>query len=90
MMALGAMRAAHEAGRAVPNDLSIVGYDDVNLAAYTNPPLTTVAQPRHRMGSLAAEMLLARIADQTMPGRRTILNVRLEIRQSCAEPQQAS
>lgn len=60
--AFGAVRAFHEAGWRVPQDVSVVGFDDVNAAAYHNPALTTIRQPLWRMGVLAAETLLERIA----------------------------
>jgi alanine racemase len=58
IMAIGVLNAAREAGVAVPEELSIVGFDDIPMAALINPPLTTVAQPRCKKGKLAAELLL--------------------------------
>lgn len=60
--AIGAIRALREAGRAVPDGVSVVGFDDVQSAAYQQPSLTTVRQPLREMGELAARTLLARIA----------------------------
>ncbi|RME99784.1 MAG: LacI family transcriptional regulator [Chloroflexi bacterium] len=85
LMAVGAVSAAIERGLRVPQDISVVGYDDVPLASYTNPPLTTVAQPSYEMGQLAAEMLLQRISNREMPIRRMQLHPRLVVRQSTAE-----
>lgn len=59
--AIGAMRALNEAGRDVPRDVSVIGFDDVYSAAFQNPPLTTIRQPLRQMGSAAAETLLKRI-----------------------------
>jgi LacI family transcriptional regulator len=59
LMALGALEAARAAGRRVPNDLSIVGFDDIPFAALANPPLTTVGQPIRQLGEQAADLLLA-------------------------------
>jgi len=59
--AMGAIRAVREAGLRVPDDVSIVGFDDIQSAAYQNPPLTTVRQPLREMGRIAAETLLRRI-----------------------------
>jgi len=59
--AIGAIRALRESGRAVPQDVSVVGFDDIQSAAFQNPGLTTVRQPLRRMGVIAAETLLARI-----------------------------
>lgn len=60
--AIGAIQALREAGRRVPEDVSVVGFDDIQSAAFQNPPLTTVRQPLREMGMLAAETLLKRIA----------------------------
>lgn len=60
--AIGAMRAFHEANYRVPEDISVVGFDDVDFAAYQNPPLTTIRQPLYEMGRIAAETVLQRIA----------------------------
>jgi LacI family transcriptional regulator len=59
LMALGALDAARELRLAVPRDLSLVGYDDQDLARYTHPPLTTVLLPNYEMGRWAAETLIA-------------------------------
>ena len=63
--AIGAVRALIEAGKNVPRDVSVLGFDDVYGAAFHNPALTTVRQPLARMGFLAAETLLGRIASGT-------------------------
>jgi LacI family transcriptional regulator len=59
--AIGAVRALREGGRLVPEDVSVVGFDDIQSAAYQNPGLTTVRQPLRKMGEIAAETLLQRI-----------------------------
>lgn len=59
LAAVAALRAAHQAGWRVPDDLSVVGIDDIQFASYTNPGLTTVAQPKHELGALAVDALLA-------------------------------
>jgi len=59
--AMGAIRALRETGLHVPEDVSVVGFDDIQSAAYQNPPLTTVRQPLREMGRAAAEILLKRI-----------------------------
>jgi DNA-binding LacI/PurR family transcriptional regulator len=59
--AIGAIRALREAGRRVPEDVSVVGFDDIQSAAFQNPALTTVRQPLRQMGIIAAETLLSRI-----------------------------
>jgi LacI family transcriptional regulator len=64
--AIGALRAFREAGKRVPKDVSVVGFDDIYEAAYHIPALTTIRQPLLRMGMLAAETLVKRIEDSTM------------------------
>jgi LacI family transcriptional regulator len=59
--AIGAMRAFQEAGYRVPQEISVIGFDDIASAAFQNPPLTTIRQPLREMGRLAAETLLLRI-----------------------------
>lgn len=59
--AIGAIRALREAGLRVPEDVSVVGFDDIQSAAYQNPGLTTVRQPLRKMGELAAETMLRRL-----------------------------
>jgi DNA-binding LacI/PurR family transcriptional regulator len=60
--AMGAIRALRESGRLVPDDVSVVGFDDIQSAAFQNPSLTTVRQPLREMGRAAAEILLKRIS----------------------------
>jgi LacI family transcriptional regulator len=60
-MALGAMSAARELGLRVPEDLSVVGFDDIDLAAHVDPPLTTVNQPVREKGARAVELVAAAI-----------------------------
>jgi LacI family transcriptional regulator len=59
--AIGAIRAIEDAGLSCPRDISVIGFDDILVAAYTNPRLTTVRQPLHKMGRSAAEILIKRI-----------------------------
>lgn len=61
LMAMGAIRAASEAGVRVPDDLSVVGFDDIPFAEHTNPPLTTLRQDKHGLGAAAGEALIRRI-----------------------------
>jgi LacI family transcriptional regulator len=58
---MGAIRALREANLSVPDDVSVIGFDDIQHAAYQNPGLTTVRQPLREMGRVAAEILLRRI-----------------------------
>jgi LacI family transcriptional regulator len=61
--AIGAIRALKDAGLTVPGDVSVVGFDDIQSAAYSTPSLTTVFQPLLEMGKRGAQILLERIAD---------------------------
>lgn len=70
--AIGAMRALREAGRHVPDEVSVVGFDDVQSAAFQNPGLTTVRQPLGEMGQMAARTLLRRLAGEAPPGEITV------------------
>jgi LacI family transcriptional regulator len=77
MSAVAALRAAHRAGWRVPEDLSVVGIDDIQFAAYTNPGLTTVAQPKQQLGALAVDAVL-----QRTDAGVTVLDGELVIRES--------
>jgi len=83
LSAVAALHAAHRAGWRVPADLSVVGIDDIQLAAYTNPGLTTVAQPKQRLGALAVDAVLDRGDD--VP-KVTVLDGELVVRESTAAP----
>jgi LacI family transcriptional regulator len=65
--AMGTIRALHEAGLRVPNDVSVLGFDDIQSAAYQVPSLTTIRQPLQKMGSTAAQLLLKRLAGELIP-----------------------
>lgn len=84
--AIGAIRALREAGRRVPEDVSVVGFDDIQSAAFQNPGLTTVRQPLREMGVIAAETLLRRInAPAKTPYPKSItIEPELIIRESTA------
>ncbi len=85
VVALGAIGALRASGRRVPEDLSVVGFDDVPLAAFFDPPLTTVHLPAYELGHAAGVALLDRISEPTVPGR-TLLPTELVIRASTAAP----
>jgi LacI family transcriptional regulator len=82
LMALGALRAAAEAGYSVPGDLAVAGYDDLELARFTNPPLTTVAQPKKEVGVQALNLLVNRISGKNVLRSRLVLAPELIIRRS--------
>lgn len=81
--AIGAMRALQEAGKAVPDDISIVGYDDIPVASWVYPKLTTVRQPFVEIGTMAAEGLFRKIAGTEEEPRSHLLKPTLIIRNSC-------
>jgi len=81
-MAQGALRALRDANARVPQDIALVGFDDMPFAARTDPPLTTVRQPVHRGGAVAAETLIDLIANPRSKPRRIILPTELIIRAS--------
>ena len=82
LMAIGAICAAAAKGLRIPHDLSVVGFDDIALAAYSNPPLSSIVQPKHQTGELAAQLLLERIAQPDRQLQRAILQPSLVIRLS--------
>ena len=87
-MALGALRALREAGLAVPEDVSVVGFDDIPEAAYFEPPLTTVRQDFATLGQQAVELLLARMNAPEAPTHQRVLYPTLVERASVAPPRQ--
>lgn len=86
LMAMGAIAAAAAQGFRVPAELSIVGFDNSALAAYTTPALTTVAQPIAEIGRLATEMVIRRSQTPDAPQQRHILSTQLIVRQSTCPP----
>jgi DNA-binding LacI/PurR family transcriptional regulator len=86
--AIGAIRALREKGFRVPQDISVVGFDDIQSAAFQNPALTTVRQPLHQMGKIAAETLLRRIArpDLVSSPRQITVEPEIMVRESSAAP----
>jgi DNA-binding LacI/PurR family transcriptional regulator len=85
VLVLGAFGALREANRRVPEDVSMVGFDDIPLAAFFDPPLTTVRLPAFELGQAAGRALLDRIADRAVP-QRTLLPTELIVRGSTAPP----
>ena len=81
-IALGAVRAIRDRGLSVPEDIAVVGFDDMPLAANAEPPLTTVRQPINRTGMLAVETLIDIVRTTPAPARHIILPVELVIRAS--------
>jgi DNA-binding LacI/PurR family transcriptional regulator len=77
--AIGAIRALREAGRRVPEDVSVVGFDDIQSAEFQNPGLTTVRQPLRRMGELAAQTILKRVEQRNGAGYPKMVTVDPEL-----------
>lgn len=86
LQALGVYEAAREAGRRVPDDLSVVGFDDVSQASWCGPAMTTVRQPFGEMGAAAARLVLAMAAGRPLPQTRVELGTTLIVRDSTAPP----
>lgn len=86
VIAIGVMHAAAEIGLRLPENLSIVGFDNISLAAYSIPELTTVAQPIYEMGRAAAGILLRHIDEDDAPIETILLETALIVRKSTAPP----
>jgi LacI family transcriptional regulator len=87
LSAFGAMDAAREHGLRIPDDISIIGFDDIPQASLVYPKLTTVRQPLEQMGRVAVKMLLEQIEDRSRPPQHITLTTELVIRDSCAPSQ---
>ncbi|GAB4432202.1 MAG: LacI family DNA-binding transcriptional regulator [Anaerolineae bacterium] len=85
-MAVGVLHAAYELGLRVPDDLSVIGFDDIALASFLIPPLTTVAQPIYTIGETAAHILLTQMNDPELPPQSVTLPTALVVRNSTAPP----
>ncbi|MGH8158820.1 MAG: LacI family DNA-binding transcriptional regulator [Rhodanobacter sp.] len=83
-MAIGAMRALSAHGLRVPQDVSVVGFDDIRFARYTSPSLTTIAQPKNALGREAMTMLIELLDDPKVPPRKRVLSADLVVRGSTA------
>lgn len=86
-MAIGAIRAAQSQRRRVPDDLSVVGFDDIDWASLNNPPLTTISVPKRQVGQEAARRLLSLLYEPTMQPVEIVVSVQLIERQSTSRCQ---
>jgi DNA-binding LacI/PurR family transcriptional regulator len=86
LMTLGALQAIHERGIRIPEDIAIIGFDDMAWAASLRPALTAVAQPVEELGRTAAQLLLERLSTPGRPVRQVVLQNRLMLRHSCGCP----
>jgi len=84
LMAMGAITALRSRGLRVPDDISMIGFDDIPYAVTTWPPLTTIAQPVEKIGTRAVSLLLERVAEPAAHSRREVLMPVLVERESCA------
>lgn len=82
LLAIGALQAAHDLGRAVPGELAVVGFDDFDVACYVRPRLTTVRLPGYEMGSRAAAMLLERLRSGRFEAPEVRVPTTLVVRES--------
>jgi LacI family transcriptional regulator len=82
--AIGAISAIHDSGLRVPDDISVVGFDDIQAAAYSNPSLTTVRQPLRQMGEIAARTLLEHIENPGQACAEILIEPELIVRKSTA------
>jgi LacI family transcriptional regulator len=88
MIALGALRAIREAGLRCPADVSLMGFDDLDLAETTNPSLSSVSQSGYQLGATAASILVGRIQGDDSPAKHVVLKTSLNVRDSVAPPPQ--
>lgn len=89
MIALGVLAAIREAGLRCPQDVSVIGFDDLELAETTNPALSSVSQSGYQLGSTAASILLERIQGYTGLAKHIVLETSLKLRDSIAPPASA-
>jgi LacI family transcriptional regulator len=90
IMVAGVVRAAHEYGVHVPNELAIVGFDDLDQTTMIFPELTTMRQPCVEMGEIAARMLIEQLVHETVPPEHVVLHPTLIIRESCGAARRRS
>lgn len=89
--AIGAIRAICDHGLRVPEDISVVGFDDIQSAAFHNPSITTIRQPLHQMGTIAAQILLQRVRGKaTIPGTVSVLPELIIRESTCPPPDKSS
>ncbi len=82
-VALGALQAIRRRGLRVPGDLALAGFDDIPLAEFVDPPLTTIHLPAYGLGWAAAELLISLIEHERVANPQVLLETELIIRESC-------
>ena len=86
LMAIGALHCAYDRRVSVPNELSVIGFDDITFSQFTQPALTTVAVPRAEIGRVAFQALDGLIAHRTRPGVQHRILTTLVVRETTAAP----
>jgi LacI family transcriptional regulator len=89
-LAIGAIRSLYEAGLSVPHDISVIGFDDIDISAFLSPSLTTVRQPIQEMGRRTAELMSKLIAEEEEGIGSTVFGYELVVRESTAAPTRTS
>lgn len=92
LIALGAMKYLKEQGKQIPNDYSVMGYDDIQIASHVDPPLTTIRQPKYQMGYQAVDTMIKLLSqeepksdtDADKKGKKIVLSTELIVRNTCA------
>jgi LacI family transcriptional regulator len=80
LMAIGALRALKQAGIVVPDQVEVIGFDDIELARLLEPPLSTISQPAREMGARSAELLLQLLAGKKLRPKTVTMQTRLVLR----------
>jgi DNA-binding LacI/PurR family transcriptional regulator len=86
MIAFGTLLAFRELGLRCPEDISLIGFDNLDLAEMTSPPLSSVSQPGYQMGTAAAQILIDRVRGDHGPAKHIVLETALKIRDSVGVP----
>jgi DNA-binding LacI/PurR family transcriptional regulator len=86
MIALGALRAIRESNLRCPEDVSIIGFDDLDIAEVTHPALSSVSQSGYQLGTTAAHILIERIHGDKSAAKHIVLKTKLSLRSSVAAP----
>lgn len=85
-IAIGAVKALHEAGLRVPDDVSLIGFDDIDVVKHLTPSLTTVQVNKEAIGAVAIRSLMSRVADPERASVTSIIDVELIMRASVGSP----
>ncbi len=88
VVAIGAIEAIHQCGLRIPEDVALVGFDDIPWAAYLNPPLTTIRVPAHALGWSAGHLLIQTLDDESLDLDHVVLETELIVRRSCGKTMQ--